>query len=265
MNIGAHVDESVAIDQARELGVPLIQILLGNPQSWQGPSISYPSGVEGLCKDAAGAGVQIYVHSPYVINVASTNNRIRIPSRKLLQKTLDAASAIGATGVIVHGGHVTANDEPERGYENWFKAIEGIEPSCRILIENTAGGKNAMMRFTDSMAKVWEAIGTSKNAGNVGMCFDTCHANGSGEDLLDMVEVIKGFAGSIDLVHLNDSRDQPGTGADRHANLGQGTLGVEKLIGVLDAAQAPAILETPGGLDEKRADLDWVKEHLARD
>ncbi len=262
MNIGAHVDESDAIGQARELGVPIVQILLGDPQSWRGPQISYPSGIEGLGADAKAGGIQIYVHAPYVINVASTNNRIRIPSRKLLQKILDAASQLQAAGVIVHGGHVTTNDEPERGYENWFKAVDSLDPSCRILIENTAGGKNAMMRFTDSMAKVWEAVQASKNADNVGLCFDTCHANGSGEDVLEMVERIKGFAGKIDLVHLNDSRDQPGTGADRHANLGQGTLGVEKLIGVLTATKAPAILETPGGLEAKRADLDWVKEHL---
>lgn len=258
--IGAHVDELSAIDDASSLDVPIVQVSLGDPRSWKTPKISFPGGAEGLRSAAEEAGVGIYVHAAYVINVASTNNRIRIPSRKLLQKTLDAAASIGARGVVVHGGHVTADDDPEAGYENWFKAVDGLEISCPLLIENTAGGKNAMLRFSDSIARVWEKISASDNIEHVGTVFDTCHANGSGEDILQMIDKVREITGGISLLHLNDSRDEPGTGADRHANLGAGTLGEELLIEALNRADAPAILETPGGLEGHQADLAWLAE-----
>ena len=90
------------------IGGDAVQIFLGDPQSWKKPATLFPGGAEALKSAAEAAGVGIVVHSPYVINVASTNNRIRIPSRKLLQQTVTEAAAVGALGVVVHGGHVTA-------------------------------------------------------------------------------------------------------------------------------------------------------------
>jgi len=74
-----------------ERGADAVQIQLGDPQSWNKPSVEYPGGAEALRDAAKEAGVGLYVHAPYVINVASANNRLRIPSRKLLQQTVDAA------------------------------------------------------------------------------------------------------------------------------------------------------------------------------
>jgi hypothetical protein len=75
-----------------------------------------------------------------------SNNRIRIPSRKLLDQQLKAAASVGAKGLIVHGGHVTAGTDAEEGLENWRKAVERIERPLPMLIENTAGGDGAMAR-----------------------------------------------------------------------------------------------------------------------
>jgi deoxyribonuclease-4 len=71
-----------------------------------------PAGAAALRADAIAAGVDLYVHAPYIVNVATTNNRIRIPSRKLLQQHMNAAAEIGAKGLIVHGGHVDKGDRP---------------------------------------------------------------------------------------------------------------------------------------------------------
>ncbi len=98
------------------------------------------------------------MHAPYLINVATTNNRQRIPSRKLLQQHMDAAAEIGAKGLIVHGGHVTDDDDPAKGFDNWRKAVEATDLKIPLLIENTAGGTNAMTRYLDRIAGVWEAI-----------------------------------------------------------------------------------------------------------
>ncbi len=102
--------------------------------------------------------MDVYIHAPYVINVASTNNRIRIPSRKLLDQQLKAAAAIGAKGLIVHGGHVTGDTDPAAGVANWVKAIEQIERPLPMLIENTAGGNGAMARSLEAIARLWEGV-----------------------------------------------------------------------------------------------------------
>ena len=79
------------------------------------------------------------MHAPYVINMASPTNRIRTPSRKLLEQQLATRASIGAQGLIVHGGHVTAGIDPEEGYDSWRKAVERIERPLPMLIGNTAG------------------------------------------------------------------------------------------------------------------------------
>jgi deoxyribonuclease-4 len=64
-------------------------------------------------------------------------------------------------------------------------------------------------------------------------------------------------------VHCNDSRDEFGSGADRHTNLGSGLIKLEQVAAVVKAAGAPVIVETPGGLEGQSADLDWLREQLA--
>ncbi|MCL2783640.1 MAG: TIM barrel protein, partial [Propionibacteriaceae bacterium] len=122
---GSHVEPLDPVGEAQARGVHLAQLMLGDPQKWTAPAVLSPGGASALRAAAADAGIALVVHAAYLINVASTNNRVRIPSRQLLQKTLNAAAEIGALGVVVHGGHVTAADDPAAGVENWFKAISG--------------------------------------------------------------------------------------------------------------------------------------------
>ena len=88
-----------------------------------------------------------------------------------------------------------------------------------MLIENTAGGDGAMARSLEAIARLWEAVtdGSKDGGGEVGFCLDTCHANAAGEDLADIVDRVKAITGRIDLVHCNNSRDEFGSGRDRHA------------------------------------------------
>ena len=262
LELGANVDQSDPIAEAQARGVRIVQHSLGELQSWKGPKVLYPGGAAGLKDAAEQAGIGVYVHAPYVMNVASTNNRIRIPSRKLLQQHLSAAAEIGARGLIVHGGHVTAEDDPAVGFENWFKAFDGLRMDCPLLIENTAGGAHAMARRVDAIARLWEAISQASGFDHVGFCLDTCHAHASGEDLDDLVGRIKAITGRIDLVHVNDSRDAAGSGADRHANLGKGQADPEFIMQVIRDAAAPVIIETPGGVADHIADLDWIRTRL---
>jgi deoxyribonuclease IV len=224
--------------------------------------VAYEGGAEGLRADAEAAGVDLYVHAPYLINVATTNNRQRIPGRKLLQQHMDAAAEIGAKGLIVHGGHVQDADDPAKGFDNWRKAVEATDIKIPLLIENTAGGTNAMTRYLDRIAGVWAAIESAEGADMVGFCLDTCHAHAGGNPLETIVEGVRKITGRIDLVHCNDSRDAFDSGADRHTNFGNGQIDPDLLAGVVRDAGAPVIIETPGPAEAHVADFEWLRSRL---
>jgi deoxyribonuclease-4 len=197
----------------------------------------------------------VIVHAPYLINVCADNNRVRIPSRKILQDTCDAASEIDAHAVVVHGGHVTGDSPEEEGIVRWRKALEVLDTDCQVLIENTAGGDKAVARRVEWIKRLWEEIGSF----DIGFVLDTCHAWAGGEPLDGLVERVLDATGRIDLVHANDSKDPFDSRRDRHANLGAGEIPAEKLGRVIVDANAPVVVETPGGAEEQAADIEWVR------
>jgi deoxyribonuclease IV len=222
--VGIHLGREAALAEAAARGAGCVQFFLGDPQGWKVP----PPGPD--TAELAASPIPVYVHAPYGINLASPNNRIRIPSRKLLADTCAGAAAIGAAAVIVHGGHVTAGDD------------------------------HAMARRLDTLARLWEQVGDS----GLGFCLDTCHAHAGGEDLDGIVDRVKAITGRIDLVHCNDSKDPAGSGRDRHQNLGKGRVGADLLVAVVQAAGAPVVCETPGGVAEHRADIELLRSRLGR-
>ena len=262
VRIGGHFHSDDPLAEAVACDARVAQFFLGDPQGWKGPVI--PGGDPGAVRDAyASADVDVYIHAPYVINVATTNNRIRIPSRKLLDQQLKAAASVGAKALIVHGGHVNQGVDPAEGLENWRKAVERIERPLPMFIENTAGGTGAMARSLDAIARLWDAVtDAAPDGGEIGFCLDTCHANSAGIELSEAVDRIKAITGRIDLVHCNNSRDEFGSGADRHANFDAGTIDPATLLDVVRAAGAPVVCETPdAGL---AADIGWLRDNLAR-
>jgi deoxyribonuclease IV len=254
--IGMHLHDGDPLTEALAARADAVQFFLGDPQGWKAPVL--PGEPAQVAASFTEAGVSGYVHAPYVINVASPNNRIRIPSRKLLDQQLKAAASIGARGLIVHGGHVTAGTDLEEGYDSWRKAVERIERPLPMLIENTAGGDGAMARSLEGIARLWDAVGDA-GGGEVGFCLDTCHAHAAGEDLDTIVDRIKAITGRIDLVHGNNSRDEFGSGRDRHAGLESGQIDPALIVGVVRAAGAPVICETPDPV----ADMAWLRGQLA--
>ena len=246
MLIGAHVGQEDPLRDARALGLDAIQLFLGDPQSFTKPQ---PRADAETLKNS---GIPIYVHAPYRLNVCHPSSRIRIPSRKTLAENVDAAAAIGAAGVIVHGGH--AEDSQAEGPVRWWKVFEERRFPVKVLIENTAGGDNAVARYVDQIALLWEKL----EGFEVGFCFDTCHVHAAGEELVGVVEKVLSIVGTIDVLHCNDSRDLAGTGADRHANIGKGKMDPEVIKDMIEASNAPVlILETPWpGIAE---DVKWVR------
>lgn len=249
MLVGAHTPSKHPLAEAEARDADLVQIFLSNPQGWKKPD-PRPDADE-LCNSP----IPIYVHAPYLINVCADNNRVRIPSRKILQETCDAASEIEATAVIVHGGHVTGDGPQEEGIDRWRKALDALDSDMTVLIENTAGGDKAVARRVEWIGRLWEVIGVY----GVGFVLDTCHAWAGGEPLDELVGRVLDATGRIDLVHANDSKDPFDSRRDRHQNLGMGEIPKEELARVIVEAGAPVVVETPGGAAEQAADIEWVR------
>jgi deoxyribonuclease-4 len=258
MRIGAHVERADPLAEATTRNADVVQFFLTDPQGWETPPPRPDA--EALLASTT----DVYVHAPYRINVATVNNRIRIPSRKLLLDHAKGAAAIGARGLIVHGGHVDRGNDVAVGFANWRKtfayaAEKGGFP-LPVLIENTAGGDNACARRFDALARLWEVVGEH----GAGFCLDTCHAYAGGEDLLGVVDRVKAITGRIDLVHANNSRDPFDSGRDRHDNLEGGEIDPELIVSVARAAAAPVVVETPGGVEGQAADIAFLRAQLGQ-
>lgn len=252
--VGAHVPGSDPLAEAAEVGADCIQLFLSDPQGWEKPPER---------EDAAelrDSEVGIYVHAPYLINVCSPRPNVRYGSRKILAQTCEAAAAVGALAVIVHPGH--SEDGLEAGVGRWSRTLELLETDVPVLLENTAGGEHAVARRFDALARLWTEVAAADRGVEVGFCLDTCHAHAAGEELGDAVERARAITGRIDLLHVNDSRDPPGTGADRHANIGTGTIDPEVLRAMIRSARAPSVVETPREPDALRADVEFVRSAL---
>ena len=256
--LGAHVSRRAPLAAAAALGADCVQVFLSDPGSYRKPP-PHPEADEIRASD-----VDLYVHAPYLINVCSPKPNVRYGSRKILQQTCDAARDVGAAAVIVHGGH--AEDDIAEGPGRWLRSLEMLESEVPVLIENTAGGENAVARRFDALARLWETLSSYSGPVPLGFCFDTCHAHAAGETLGGAVERAIAITGRLDLLHANDSRDPPGTGADRHARLGEGQVETEALRAMIRAgaaAGAPIIVETPGPRSGLRADLEFVRAAIS--
>jgi deoxyribonuclease-4 len=243
------------LQDAHALGADHVQIFLSDPQSFKKPPPRRDA------EELLASPVGIVVHAPYLINVCSPKSNIRYGSRNILKQTCEAAEAIGAKAIVVHGGH--ADDDLNEGFGRWVRTLEPLETTVPLYIENTPGGVNAVAKRFDDLARLWDAIGNAKINVKIGMCFDTCHAHAAGEDLSTAVERVLAITGKIDLLHANDSKDEAGRGRDRHTNLGKGKMDPDAIRHMLKTSNAPVICETPGSLDDLLEDLAFVRDALS--
>ena len=240
----------------------LVQFFLGDPQGYKGPEIRYAGGADGLRADAEAAGVDLYVHAPYIVNVATTNNRIRIPSRKLLQQHMDAAAEIGAKGLIVHGGHVNKDDDPAKGFDNWRKADRGHRHQ-----DPAADREHRRRRQRDGPPPRPDRRGLGRDLGGRGLRAGRLlprHLPRLGRRHRPGHRRREG--------PLDHRPDRPGARQRQPRRLRLRRRPARQLrrtasstpddfAGVVRDAGAPVVCETPGGAEEHRADFAWLREH----
>jgi deoxyribonuclease-4 len=254
MLLGSHVSRATALDDALACDADVIQVFLSAPQTWSAPK------ARGDEAALVSSGTALFVHAPYLVNPASLNPEVRAKSKLALEAQAAAAHAIGARGLIVHGGHPTGSGTVSDGISGWLEVLDGWQGATPLLIENTAGGNAAVARRFDAFAQLIDALRSQGH--NVGVCLDTCHAHAGGEGLAGVVERLVAFAGAIDFMHVNDSKDGFDSGRDRHENLGRGQCAIDELIAAVQAADCPSVVETPNGLQAQAADVALLRSSL---
>lgn len=258
--LGSHVERADPLGGAAARDAAVVQLNLSAPQQWRDPKTR---GDEATLAAAAAAGTPIFVHAPYLVNCASVDAAQREKSRACLQAQWEAAAVVGASGLVIHGGHPTQGGTVADGIRGWLEVLAALETpagSCRLLIENTAGGSSAVARHLDALEQLYQAL---RDAGHdVGFVLDTCHAHAGGMPMDGLVDAIRDAVGVIDLVHVNDSKDHAGSGRDRHENLGDGLIPIGQILEIVAAADAPAVVETPGGIEAQAADIAWLRDRL---
>ncbi len=258
MLLGAHVPTAAPLAAAQERDAEVVQVFLSSPRRWAGPS-----GRRSDADELRASDLPLYVHSPYLLNLASPDPTVRSRSRELLASTCAAAEVVDARGVVVHGGQLGKGEDPTLGPLRWREALTGLETHVPVLIEDTAGGPHAVASSLERIERLWTALqGAAEVTAPLGFCLDTCHLFAAGEDLVAGTTRLVEVLGSIDLVHVNDAKDPHGSGRDRHQNLGAGTVDADALVACVRAAGAPAVVETPGGAEQQGADIAWLRARL---
>ncbi len=255
--VGAHVPVSGglargAFARADAIGAEAVQIFAGNPRGWAETPFD-PATDDAFRAACAARSMPVFVHAPYLINFGSPVPETLSRSARALAFTLCRADALGAAGVVVHAGSAVSgnryDDAMRQVRERVLPLLDGAR--ARLLIEPTAGGGGALASTVDSLAAYLDVLGDQR----VGVCLDTCHLHAAGHDISTRQGMARTLAatvraigrGRIGLVHVNDSRDPAGSKRDRHAALGDGTIGLASFAALFSSPATrgvPLVVET---------------------
>ncbi len=275
MKLGLHlsISESISgvVSKAVEKGCNTFQMFSRNPRGW------YPKGLEqSMIDDFQGRLMEseiwpVFIHTPYLLNLASPKNEVYDRSLKALMEELHRAEELGVPFVVTHlGSHLGYGKKSgfQRIVDATNNSFASVENDVILLLENTAGTRNSMGSSFEDVRDILSRIHDRKR---VGVCFDTCHAFAAGYDLvskgavkhtLSRFESVIGLE-RLMLVHLNDCKSGFGSKLDRHEHIGMGGIGERGFRNILrsELGSRPLILETP--IDGRRSDvenLDKVRE-----
>lgn len=278
MKLGLHLSirESVAkvVERAVEKGCNTFQMFSRNPRGWH-PKKLEPSEIESFKRKLKESEIwPVFIHTPYLLNLASPKRDVYYRSLKGLREELRRAGELGVPYVVTHlGSHLGYGKKG--GFQRIVDAINNsfaaVENRVVLLLENTAGTRNSTGSSFEDINHIVSGI---YDVERVGVCFDTCHAFAAGYDLVSKGAVehtLSRFENTLGLerlklVHLNDSKSGFGSKLDRHEHIGMGRIGERGFRNILksELGSLPLILETP--IDDRRSDLenlDKVRE-LAR-
>lgn len=188
------------------------------------------------------SGRRLFIHSPYIINLCTPESADNDGYHtKLLIKNLQYGAAAGARGVVVHVGKSTKQDlgmAMAIMRTNTVAALAAATPECPLLLETPAGQGTEVLRTWEEFA----AFVADINDPRLRICIDTCHVFACGHDPLAYLQrFLTAHPALTKLIHYNDSATPCGSCLDRHALVGQGEIGIEKMSAIAAAASAAAL------------------------
>ncbi len=263
--LGAHVSARGGVDQApgrarEELEASVFQLFTKQPNRWAEPVV--PDDVIArfqMARETADTRWCVS-HDSYLINLASPDEALWKRSVASFRAELQRCAALGIEAVVTHPGNATDGDT-ERGIEANARGLERAMarvPGVRVLLELTAGSGTSIGATFENLAAIRSSLPDELRE-RVGVCIDTCHAFAAGYGLVDDYDGVWSAyekvldLSTIELFHLNDSQHGLGSRRDRHAGIGDGTLGDTPFRRIMQDERfrgVPKILETPKGDDE---------------
>lgn len=273
MKIGAHVSASSGVHNAplnaAELGLECFQFFSRPPQGGFAKPITeeIANNFKRIC-DKHGFD-EYYVHTPYVLNLASDRPEVRHRTAGIIRSDLDRASQLGATAVMTHLGSASKIGDTELGIkyviQGMKEVLDGYEGSATPLMEISAGAGMVIGDTFEEMAEILKGTDDER----VGICFDTAHAFASGYDLRNEQAVNKTLQEfdqtigleKLKLNHANDSKVEIGSHKDKHEHIGEGYIGIEGFEALVSHdyfGKLNFILETPS--QNVKQDIETLKK-----
>lgn len=271
MRIGAHLRTPgglrTAIDTARDVGAECAQLFVSNPRAWSAPRLETAErfGVEWR---EGGIG-PLFVHAPYLVNIASPNPEFRRKSLDLCVQSVRACGVLRAGGFVVHAG-AGGPGEPEEAVERAAAILQAVlaetPDETRLLVELMAATSGAVASTVEEAARLFEAVGDPR----LGLVLDTCHLFAAGYTLDEPEGVdglfadlaASGFSSRLALIHLNDAKFERGSRRDRHEVVGEGSIGPQGFAALLHRPEVhdlSLVVETPAAGEARRAELERIR------
>lgn len=267
-----------ALLEAERLRFDTVQVFTKNQQQWRAKPLD-DGAVSAWLGELRRLGWEgrTVSHASYLINLASPDDELWNKSIDLMTEEIERCERLSIPLLVHHPGAYTTSDA-EAGlgrislaYGELFKRTRGYRTVC--CLENTVGSGSNLGRAFEELGDLrGRIIGQTGEAGRVGYCIDTCHAHAGGYDMSDragadaVLDELDRACGleHVRAVHLNDSLKGVGSRADRHAHIGEGTIGrpgggrralkrsgFAAVVNRAELRGRPMILETPKGEDEK--------------
>ena len=261
--IGIHTSTAGGVQNAAErayrLGCNTLQIFSSSPRRWAPYELGEPQCAE-MNRLRAGYDLKpLVIHTNYLVNLASSNERFLQMSLEAFRGEVVRALSLCADYLVLHPGSFRGADR-EQGLLRTAAAIEAstqgldlAKGGLTILIENTAGAEFSLGGSFEQVAEVIERL---KGIVPVGACIDTCHTHVAGYDIvseegfyqtLQHLDATVGLS-RVKVWHCNDAKAARGSKLDRHQHIGKGIIGKEtfgRLLNDLRLAHAAFIAETP--------------------
>ena len=261
IKIGSHVGMAgkemflASVKETESYGANVLMLYTGAPQNTRRKEIK-DLNIEAGWAYAKQAGIrEIVVHAPYIINLANTVKPETFElAVQFLEKEIRRTAAMRSHILVLHPGSAL-DAGAEAGIAQTVRGLNMVldenEDEVFIALETMAGKGSEIGRTFEEIKAIYDGVNKKER---LRVCFDTCHVNDAGYDLVhDYDGVFKHFDQVIGLdqiavFHINDSLNPLGAHKDRHANIGQGTIGFETLYRLVHDPrfmEIPKILETP--------------------